>query len=607
MGTRGLLIYDSAGIYYIFYISRHACPEVWGLYILRDMPHGHEDTPDDKVRFSKWLDDTRRWLESLLMDRIKLRKAAQVNKDNCAAPAEQKNETGHGISTADGQQDVEGESENDDEDYLDDDDDEEFTNGLMITRSLPYIPSDFEYVYELDLDNLTFLVGGFPLFNMSCMPPEDRFARLIGHDHYSHLACAPTTPEQYRGGREPVDIHKLIHTRPTPTHLENVRLRMLETLIGSCLTHQEYGCCLHALPILEHRGDISQILAAVLNYLLFLATLPMVYYTDYCFKYSVCIDEPSGILWPRRNICSMLWTHLDDEPNLRAAIVHLTREAAKDKDGPDIVYGILFSGIHIAIVRIDRKHHDAFTHTPALQFLPSCRRALKSHFSPMEPAEKMEARWKRTIQFRDGGLLDHLPGEILSMIADNLLDDRSSLLIFSRICSRTAAISRDAVNHVYVHGYRLTNVIDLPQNRHELAHGCFDAVSQDGESVRLHLGRPRLASKLTGEINFEAPNVYLPEFLSDATWNLEPRPFFLYIADTSNAPPTGVSKSQADETVQEETKIEDGDGEGQGQEEQEQGGRPGEDSPPSRFIDEQCRIEQEKRDRVLMGHIFGYW
>ena len=67
----------------------------------------------------------------------------------------------------------------------------------FVADQMPNFPY-FRWVYEIDLDNLVFLVNYVPIFRLDNMPPSKVFVKCISHDHFGQLASHELTPFQYR-------------------------------------------------------------------------------------------------------------------------------------------------------------------------------------------------------------------------------------------------------------------------------------------------------------------------------------------------------------------------------------------------------------------------
>jgi hypothetical protein len=83
--------------------------------------------------------------------------------------------------------------------------------------------------------------------------------------------------------------------------------------------------------------------------------------------------DTSDFIWIRKDTCLRITTHLDDEDNLKASIGDLVHHINSIQDKVGTIYGIACSIFHCAIVRLDKvgQQGTSFSHTPALQFLPS--------------------------------------------------------------------------------------------------------------------------------------------------------------------------------------------------------------------------------------------
>jgi hypothetical protein len=79
--------------------------------------------------------------------------------------------------------------------------DSDFYKDEYVTDQMPDYPS-FMWIYEIDLDNLVFLVNHVPIFRLDNMPPEEVFVKCISYDHFGgkfgHRASHELTPVQFR-------------------------------------------------------------------------------------------------------------------------------------------------------------------------------------------------------------------------------------------------------------------------------------------------------------------------------------------------------------------------------------------------------------------------
>ncbi|OCH88995.1 hypothetical protein OBBRIDRAFT_836185 [Obba rivulosa] len=161
------------------------------------------------------------------------------------------------------------------------------------------------------------------------------------------------------------------------------------------------------------------------------------------------------------------------EITFRAGIVTLVGKIKDEPRKSDTVYGILFSGYHIAIVRVTRD--GPVTHTATMQFLPSFYTKtpstsgitalarlgyLKDDEIPdkhVDPSAWEVHRRKVHPYFRSAGLLDRLPMEILQETAEHLILPEWRVQ-FARISPRTLAASSGCLRDVHIGKFLVTSV-----------------------------------------------------------------------------------------------------------------------------------------------------
>ena len=231
------------------------------------------------------------------------------------------------------------------------------------------------------------------------MPPDEGvFLSSIGVDSYGNRAYSLTTPEEHRyrwkSSPPPVSqltigmydaisrsegraapIHELLGIKETLSTPENMRVQVYQVIIGCSMAFHIYGYSFRALGAVLNAEGIPTDLVELGRFLVALAIRPMAYTLRPApsqFRYRV-EHGSDGVVWPLPRTCLLITTHLDDDHNLKAAIVKLV-DAAKDRSKVTrgIIHGIAFSFYHCAVVRVDNQNGDfVISHTPALQFLPS--------------------------------------------------------------------------------------------------------------------------------------------------------------------------------------------------------------------------------------------
>ena len=256
-----------------------------------------------------------------------------------------------------------------------------------VTDQIPYCPH-YPWVYEIDLDNLVFLVNHIPMFRLDNMPPGKVFVKSISYDHFGHIDLHEHTPVQYRynwhapppspssesltaykscpNRSSTSSIHELLSTPMELSSIERARTALVGHLITQFMIKHSIACYLRYL---EKVPDCHHILKRIrklgLSFVNFAAGPPIPSLP--CNTSGITWD----FIWIRRDVCLRITTHLDDEENLQASIGDIIHHI-NETHSAGTFYGIAFSIFHCAIVRLDiDEQGTSFAHTPALQFLPS--------------------------------------------------------------------------------------------------------------------------------------------------------------------------------------------------------------------------------------------
>ena len=339
MGTHGNKVYRHKGCYYVYYKHSDAYPSGFGIQILQEVPRNVS-----KEEFEEWLRKTREYVyaqrESELMN-----------------------------------------------------DSSDSSNYVTDERPEVDLDSSIEWVYEIDLDNLVFHVNSQPFFRLDNMPPDDVFLKSISFDHFGHLALYEHTPAQYRyDWRAPPptpppqsfvaynschirssssSVHDLLDVPVALSSIERVRTTFMELLVTRRMTKYEVGRYARVLENVPDRDHIPKCMGELALWLVKFAVGPPIYALEfYLCRRSYHSNREFG--WIRKDVCLRITTHLDDEDNLRASIGDLVHHINTTPDKVGTIYGVAFSIFHCAIVRVDKgPQGTSFTHTPALQFLPS--------------------------------------------------------------------------------------------------------------------------------------------------------------------------------------------------------------------------------------------
>ncbi|KZT43433.1 hypothetical protein SISSUDRAFT_1014451 [Sistotremastrum suecicum HHB10207 ss-3] len=280
-------------------------------------------------------------------------------------------------------------------DVVKNDGDEAFLSDKMPTNDLM-----IEWTYCIDLDRLVFHVDGMPLFDLQNLPTESEFMKFISFDFYGHRAFDYDTPEEnrykWKALPPPIDesalaayngcphrdvpqpIHEILGVSETLGEREQIRVQLLQVLVGNVLRGWAMGCMMTELETLSVAEHISKEIRTLAQDIVYFATGPMfapkeTHRYDEVFDHSYTFFNGVHRYWDNLLVCVTL--HLDDERNRKAAISKLVAAAVQrsqrtDRKPEGSAYGIAVSMFHIVIVKIDNKT-GSFQYTDALQFFPS--------------------------------------------------------------------------------------------------------------------------------------------------------------------------------------------------------------------------------------------
>ena len=221
------------------------------------------------------------------------------------------------------------------------------------------------------------------------MPPDDVFMRGISFDYFGNRARRESTPAQfhyhwrapppsplpesvvayhrYNNRSSTSSVHDLLNIPVAKSSVELTRIALVKILVTRCMAEIGVGRDVRVLENVPDRDHIPQSLLQLALSLVNFAVGPPIPLLP-CIPYSNTCD----FIWIRTDVCLRITTHLDDEDNLKASIGDLVHHINSTPNKVGTVYGIASSIFHCAIVRVDKDElSTSFTHTSALQFLPS--------------------------------------------------------------------------------------------------------------------------------------------------------------------------------------------------------------------------------------------
>ncbi|CCL98865.1 uncharacterized protein FIBRA_00872 [Fibroporia radiculosa] len=301
MGTRGYKMYRHKKRYIRYYNQYDSYSEGLGLDLL-------ETIPKDPAEFQTWLTNTRASLDTQLEDWESLDER------------ERSSSATYSISTV-----------------------------------LPWNDLHIQWVYEMNLDHLVFLINNAPMYRLDNMPPYDIFVEAISFDSFGNSALNEHTPEEYRyvwSTPPPPVADATLRDYKTSAH-HYVCIRLLEFHVGCVMyEHSQFLQQLDAIP--DHYDIPDPVLAIMsnLNDSVRLRFLESREWADMTKNRELEIDgdSPPEFWWPQGDLCALLCTHLDDQRHLQAAIVDISRQILdKGSTSLEPVYCILFSALHCSI------------------------------------------------------------------------------------------------------------------------------------------------------------------------------------------------------------------------------------------------------------------
>ena len=334
MGTRGYRVWRYRKIYRIQYNHLDSYPDGLGLTMLRVI---HDAI--DSQGFTKWIDNCRDWFDSEY------------------------------------------------EFWLSLEDDDERRSITPFKTEQPGNDLLIEWIYEIDLDNLVFHVDSMPLFRLDCMPDPHTFVNSIGFDYYGQRHYDITTPEQHRyegilaeravqpAAQKLLERYSTLDPKiATAAHLlklppaNSPDTRLNELLVSQLARRRRRDVFQwRAASDWEAVKDVSDFAYT----LLVLSIWPKLIPSDQLYP----IDPPrdgldSGYWWLNTGLCVRLVPQLQDEDTMKAAVADMA-EVILSKKNQSTTFGILFSVLHISILRISHKDSErVIEHTHALTFLP---------------------------------------------------------------------------------------------------------------------------------------------------------------------------------------------------------------------------------------------
>ncbi|KAG2064507.1 hypothetical protein BDR04DRAFT_1109972 [Suillus decipiens] len=264
----------------------------------------------------------------------------------------------------------------------------------------------YGWKYEIDLDHNIFHIVDMPFFSLECLPDDEAFIQYITdddfsedsavedhiyQDHYGNTACSLKCPPEYKYKKPAppivdnsdlatyqsfmctgshVALSDMIAVSDIPSEVEHVRVTLLEVMIGQAMYDSAVGKELYAMELSSDHNQITDDQWSIACFMASFAFIPQM------FEHYTHVVHPrlnrKEFTWVREDTVVCMATHLYDERCLQASVSRLIDEISKRKDSHGCYFGIAFSVFHCAVVKVVKDAHTTtFSHTSALQFLPS--------------------------------------------------------------------------------------------------------------------------------------------------------------------------------------------------------------------------------------------
>ncbi|KAG2160069.1 uncharacterized protein EDB93DRAFT_37221 [Suillus bovinus] len=248
-----------------------------------------------------------------------------------------------------------------------------------------------EWIYEVDLDRNIFHINGMPFFSLECLPSTYDFTEYVSEDHYGNLACASRCPPEHRYKRPTpptvndsgiatyqsftctgshVALSDLLAISDFPSPDERIRISLLEVMIGQCMVSRAIAKHVYDIELLFDHSQLMDDQWSIACFMASITFVPQIY--DNISHIYHLEPKRKEFTWVREDTVVCIATHLDDERCLQASVSRLINAIMEQKHNPGEYFGIAFSVYHCAIVKVVKDAHTTtFSHTNALQFLPS--------------------------------------------------------------------------------------------------------------------------------------------------------------------------------------------------------------------------------------------
>jgi hypothetical protein len=150
---------------------------------------------------------------------------------------------------------------------------------------------------------------------------------------------------------------------------ENVRVSLLEALVGQYLVRRDVAGIIHDLGLISGPEQITDDFWLVASSMANLAFVPQMFDSKDIFHEDLNLQEE--LTWVRGDTVLFISTHLHDERCLQVAFSRLIDEILERTETGDY-FGVAFSIFRCAIIKVVvNEHTTTFSHTAAFEFVPT--------------------------------------------------------------------------------------------------------------------------------------------------------------------------------------------------------------------------------------------
>ncbi|KAG2102582.1 hypothetical protein BD769DRAFT_1696530 [Suillus cothurnatus] len=157
------------------------------------------------------------------------------------------------------------------------------------SRFRPKLDDWISWIYEIDLDRNIFHINGVPFFSLKCLPEDEDFIRYmskdddgcmqyISEDHYGNIVRAlPCPPEQEKLTPPIVALSDLLAISDILSRDELVRVSLLEVMTGRCMVSSVFSEEIYGLEFAFDHNQLTDDQWSIACFMVNIAFVPQIY------------------------------------------------------------------------------------------------------------------------------------------------------------------------------------------------------------------------------------------------------------------------------------------------------------------------------------------